>query len=196
MPPTPSRPRIEPISPPYPAALAEDLDRVSPSWRDTGPLAIFRVWARHPSLGRAIAPVGSFLLQKGEVEPPDRELIILRTCALAGAEYEWGVHAVGYAPRSGLDDTTIEATACSPTDDPRWSERQRLLLRLVDEFESSIDVSDGLWHALEQSWTETQLLELLLIAGFYRFVAFSVRATRTPLEDWAKRFPDDRLAAP
>jgi 4-carboxymuconolactone decarboxylase len=97
--------------------------------------------------------------------------------------------------RSGLDDAAIEATACSRTDDPRWSERERLLLRLVDEFEASVDVSDALWGELEKLWSEPQLLELLLIAGFYRFVALSVRATRTPLEGWARRFPPHRLSS-
>ena len=194
MPQIASGPRIEPISPPYPAPMNEALNQVSPSWRNSGPLAIFRVWARHPRLGQALGPVGGFLLKDGEVEPFDRELIILRTCALAGAEYEWGVHAVGYGPRSGLCEAAIEATAHTPTADPRWSERERLLLQLVDEAEASIDVSDPLWNELAEIWTEPQLLELLLIAGFYRFVSLSVRATRTPLEGWGRRFPRDRIS--
>ena len=77
----------------------------------------------------------------------------------------------------------------SPTEDPRWSHRERLLLRLADEFEASVDVSDALWAELRGIWTDPQILELLFIAGFYRFVAFSVRATRVPLETWAPRFP-------
>ncbi len=193
MPQTASGARIEPLAPPYPPAIGKELERATPGWRDTGPLLLFRVWARHPPLGRALASVAGFLLRGGEVEAPDRELLILRTCALAGAEYEWGVHADGYAPRSGLSESTIEATACSPTEDPRWSTRERLLLRLVDESEASIDVSDALWSELAGIWTEAQLLELLLIAGFYRYVALAVRATRTPLEDWARRFPSHRL---
>jgi len=152
-------------------------------------LTVFRVWARHPRLGRALGPIGSFLLNDGDVEAADRELVILRTCAKAGAEYEWGVHAAGYSPRSGLSPARIEATACLGTDDSSWSEKEGLLLRLVDEFEESIDLSDGLWADLVKRWTEPQVLELLLIAGFYRFVSFTARATRTPLEPWAPRFP-------
>lgn len=190
---TGSIPRVRPVSPPYPPGVAEGLNRVSPRWRDAEPLTIFRVWARHPRLGRALAPIGGFLLNDGEVEAADRELIILRTCAKAGAEYEWGVHAAGYSPRSGLSPATIEATACLGTHDPSWSEKERLLLRLVDEFDERIDVSDSLWAELVERWTEPQLLELLLIAGFYRFVSFTARATRTPLETWAPRFPSGSL---
>ncbi len=186
----PPSPRIPPLSPPYPPELEAELERVSPNWRGQPPLKIFRVWAKHPRLGRALAGVGGFLLQNGDVDPRDRELMILRTCALAGAEYEWGVHAVGYARRSGLPQETIEATVLAPTDDPAWSDRERLLLQLVDEFEASVDVSDALWAQLEKIWTVPQLLELLLIAGFYRFVSLTVRATRTEREEWAARFPE------
>lgn len=186
---TRSDPRVQPLSPPYPPAIAEGLKRASPQWRDVEPLKLFRVWARHPELGQAIGPIGRFLLNEGEVDPVDREIVILRTCAKAGAEYEWGVHAAGYSPRAGLPEATIGATARLPTDDPSWSETERLLLRLVDEFDELIDVSDALWAELVERWTETQILELLLIAGFYRFVSFTARATKTPLEEWAPRFP-------
>jgi len=119
--------RIQPLSPPYPEGVEEALNRASPRWRDSAPLMIFRVWARHPRLGRALGPIGAFLLNEGEVGEADRELIILRTCAKAGAEYEWGVHAAGYSPRSGLSPATIEATACLATEDSSWSDEQRLL---------------------------------------------------------------------
>lgn len=189
----PSTPRVRPVSPPYPPGVEEGLKRVSPRWRDSEPLSIFRVWARHPKLGRAIGPIGGFLLNDGDVEAADRELLILRTCAKAGAEYEWGVHAAGYSPRSGLSSSTIEATACLATDDPSWSDRERVLLRLVDEFDECVDVSEDLWAELVKRWTEPQVLELLLIAGFYRYVSFTARATRTTPEVWAPRFPPETI---
>jgi alkylhydroperoxidase family enzyme len=166
------------------------LRRASPPWRkEAAPLAIFRIWATHPDLGEVLGRVGRFLLRDGQVEPRDREILLLRVCALSEAEYEWGVHACGYSPRSGLSEDDIRATASTSTDDRRWSRRERLLLRLADEFEAAVDVSDDLWAELCGIWTESQILELLFIAGFYRFVAFSVRATRAPLEGWAPRFP-------
>jgi len=187
--------RIRPIAPPYAPGVEEALNRASPAWRESEPLEIFRIWARHPKLGRAISPVGEFLLRGGDVEDRDRELLILRTCALTGAEYEWGVHAVGYARKAKLEAGTIEATATRPTTDAEWSGRERLLLRIVDEFEATVDISDELWRELQEQWTSPQILELLLIAGFYRFVALSVRATRAALEDWAPRFPPDHLSS-
>jgi 4-carboxymuconolactone decarboxylase len=192
MKPQPASPRILPLSPPYEPEIDAALRRAAPPWRaDAEPLTLFRIWALHPRLGEAVAEVGRFLLGEGQLEPRDRELLLLRVCALAGAEYEWGVHACGYSPRSGLSDETIRATASSPTDDSRWSRRERLLLRLADELEGAGDVSDALFAELREIWTESEILELLLVAGFYRFVAFTVRTTRVPLERWAPRFPDD-----
>ena len=192
---TRSDPRVQPISPPYPPAVAEGLKQTSPRWRHSEPLKLFRVWARHPELGLALGPIGRFLLNHGEVAPADREIVILRTCAKAGAEYEWGVHAAGYSPRAGLSRATIEATVRLPTDDPSWSRTESLLLRLVDEFDEAIDVSDALWAELAERWTEPQILELLLIAGFYRFVSFTARATKTALEEWAPRFPPREITS-
>ncbi len=183
-------PRIQPLSPPYADEIEAKLERAAPPWRkDTPPLAIFRIWATYPKLGDAVSQAAVFLLRDGQVEPRDREIILLRICALAGAEYEWGVHACGYSARSGLSEEAIQATVSAKTDDPLWSDRERLLLRLVDEFEASVDVSDPLWAELRGTWTESQILELLFVAGFYRFIAFSVWATRVPLESWASRFP-------
>ena len=183
-------PRIHPLSPPYGVEVDAKLRRATPPWRkDTAPLMIFRIWATHPMLGEAIAQAAGFLLRDGQLEPRDRELLLLRICALAGAEYEWGVHACGYSARSGLSEEAILGTFSFTTDDRFWSDRERLLLRLADEFEASVDVSDALWAELRETWTESQLLELLFVAGFYRFIAFSVLATRVPFETWASLFP-------
>ena len=192
----PASARISPLSPPYAPEVEAELERMSPNRREQPPLTIFRVWARHPRIGCALSSIGRFLLQDGDVGSKDRELIVLRTCALSGAAYEWGVHASGCSRRSGLPEPLIQATVLAPTNDPVWSARERLLLRLVDEFESSVDVSDDLWAELEKVWTAAQGLELLLITGFYRFVAFSVRATRTAPEEWAPRFANHNTTGP
>ena len=71
---TDSSTRVQPISPPYPEGVDEALNQASPRWRRSGPLTLFRVWARHPKLGGVLGHVGNFLLNQGEVEAADREL--------------------------------------------------------------------------------------------------------------------------
>ena len=49
-------------------------------------------------------------------------------------------------------------------------------------------VSDGLWQALRAEFTETQLVELVALTGFYHLISFATNAFRIPLESYAARF--------
>ncbi len=73
--------------------------------------------------------------------------------------------------------------------DPCWSEAEALLLRLCDELHATATVSDSLWAGLRQVHSEEALLELLLLAGFYRTVSVLTNALRLPLEPDGARFP-------
>jgi hypothetical protein len=50
-------------------------------------------------------------------------------------------------------------------------------------------VSDALWTELAREWNEAQLLELLVLAGYYHSISFLTNALRLPLESFAPRFP-------
>ena len=75
-------------------------------------------------------------------------------------------------------------------DDACWSETDRLLIRFCDALHDDCDVGDALWAELRGTFTEEALLELLLLAGFYRTVSYLTNALRLPLEPYAARFPD------
>jgi alkylhydroperoxidase family enzyme len=153
------------------------------------PLALFRTLMVHGELAARMRPLGAGILGHGSVAPREREILLLRTCARCGAEYEWGVHAVAFGPLVGLDEARIAATAAGSSEDPAWSERDRLLVRLADELHDSDAVSDALWAELERGWTSQQLLELIVTAGWYRLLAYVINAARVEREPWAARFP-------
>jgi 4-carboxymuconolactone decarboxylase len=94
-------PRIAPLEPPYAAATEAVLQKWMPPGVAVEPLALFRTLAVHPELMSRMRPLGSGILGHGCIEPREREIIILRVCARAGAEYEWGVHAIVYGRPSG-----------------------------------------------------------------------------------------------
>jgi alkylhydroperoxidase family enzyme len=182
-------PRIEPLAPPHPPETAAHLAALMPKgW--TGPaLALFRLWARHLPMAEALRGVGRYVLAHGTLDPRDRELLILRTTARCGAEYEWGVHAVFFPPRVGLDPASVAATRTGDAKDPAFAPRDALLVALADALHDASDVPDALWSALAAQWDETQLLEMLLVCGFYHLVSFTANATRLPNEPFAARFP-------
>ncbi len=180
-----SEPRIPPLEPPYEPAVAEELAAMMPPGLE--PIRLFRTLARNPRiLGRFRA--GS-LLDRGSIERRDREIVILRTTARCRAEYEWGVHVTAFARRFGVSEAQIAATVHGGPEDPAWGERDRLLVRLVDELHDGSEISDALWKELSAAWDEAQLLELVVLAGFYHTVSFVVNGLRVQHEDGAERFP-------
>jgi alkylhydroperoxidase family enzyme len=178
-------PRIPPLPEPWPADVAETLAGMMPP--GVPPLVLFRTLARNPRvLGKIRA---ANLLDRGSLERRERELVILRTCARCGSEYEWGIHAAVFARRFGLSKEEIAGTVDAAADDPRWSESDRLLVRLADELHATATVSDALWEALRPRWSDAQLVELVVLAGFYHTISFVTNALAIEREAGAERFP-------
>ena len=182
-------PRIAPLEPPYDPDTGEMLKRWMPPGAAVEPLALFRTLAVHGELMSRMRPLGSGILNHGQVAPRDREIVLHRTCARAGAEYEWGVHAVAFAETVGLSPEQVAATAAEDgARDPSWSEQDVLLVRLADELHDTATVSDDLWRRLAGHYNDQQLLELVVTAGWYRTIAYVTNAARVTLEPWAARF--------
>ncbi len=178
-------PRIPPLEEPWPPEVAEDLRAMMPP--GVPPLALFRTLARSPRILRKIR--ASNLLDRGPLERRERELVILRTCARCGSEYEWGVHAAIFARRFGISDAELAGTLRAGWRDALWSLRDRLLIRLVDELHEQATLSDELWSALRPLWSDEQLIEGIVLAGFYHTISFVTNALAIPLEASADRFP-------
>ncbi|HEX3974611.1 MAG TPA: carboxymuconolactone decarboxylase family protein [Solirubrobacteraceae bacterium] len=182
-------PRITALEPPYDPETGEMLQRWMPPGAAVEPLALFRTLAVHPELMSRMRPLGSGILNHGQVPPREREIVLHRTCARAGAEYEWGVHAVAFAQAVGLSEDQVASTATGNAEDPCWSERDAQLIGLADQLHDTNTVSDDLWAQLATRFTDQQLLELIVTAGWYRTLAYVINAARIPLEPWAARFP-------
>jgi len=185
----PVLPRIAPLVPPYPAEVESSLAKMMGNRSDIAPLRLFRTLLQHPTLGDRIRPLGSGLLVHGALDPVDRELVILRTCAHCGCAYEWGVHVTRFARPLGFADALLQVTVTGGADDPAFSPRQALLVRLADELHETASVSDSLWEALAKQWDTPQLLELLMLAGWYHLIAFVANGARVQPESWAERWP-------
>jgi len=184
------RARIAPLDPPYPPETETALRKWMPPGSDAEPLKLFRTLNIHQDLASRMRPLGAGILAHGRVEPREREIVIHRTCARAGAEYEWGVHVLAYGRPLGLTDEQIAATVHGAADDPVWSEREALLIRLADELHESCSIASPLWTELTEHFSHDLLLELIVTAGWYRLLAGVINAAGVELEPWAARFPE------
>ena len=183
----PSQPRIEPI----------DLDDVTDDeLRDTlagaltldgKPLNIFGVLGHHPKLLKRFNLLGGFILNKGLIPERERELVILRVGWNARAVYEFGQHTV-IGKRCGLTDDEIAALTRSPHDHD-WSAGDMALIALADDLHAADCVSNGTWLALSDRWSEAELVELLIVAGFYRLVSGFLNSAGVRLDDGVPGFP-------
>jgi len=171
------QPRIEPLEPPYDEETGAVLDQLGP------PIQLFRVWARRPELAKGIAGWGQYYLsRRSALSLRRRELVIDRTTALCGADYEWGVHIAVFAEKAGLDAEQVASLATGRPSDGCWDAADRAVLAAVDELHATSDLSDETWADLEAAVGEDGVLDLVLICGWYHAISFTVRALRLPLE--------------
>ncbi len=182
-------PRIAPLEPPYEPAVEEALRKWMPPNSGLEPLALFRTLQVHGELAARMRPLGAGILGHGLVEPRLREIMIHRTCARCGAEYEWGVHAVAFGKPLGLSDEQLAATVGGAPDDAVWSDSERAVISLADELHDSAAVSDATFSELERHFSPEQILELVVAAGWYHTISFVINAARVQREPWAMRFP-------
>lgn len=184
-----STPQIAPIIPPYDAETADMLKKWMPPNAAQEPLLLFRVLARHPDLMSRMRPLGAGLLgSSSSLRRDERELVINRVCAQRNCEYEWGVHVAAFGPAL-LTPEKCAMTRTAPPDDPRWSTRESLLMALVDHLHARAQVPAEMWEALRREWDETQMLEWLVLIGWYHTIAFVANVSGIPLEPWGARFP-------
>lgn len=183
------QPRIAPLEPPYEPDTAALLAKWMPPGNEVEPLRLFRTLAVHDELASRMRPLGAGILGHPRLDPREREILILRTCARAGAEYEWGVHALAFAKPLGLSDAQLEATARGSASDPAWSEADAQLIAAADALYESDTIPDELWQALSARLGDDQLLELVIVAGWYRLISYVINSAQIELEPWALRFP-------
>ncbi len=180
--------RISPLQPPYEPDAQQLLQRMMPA--GVAPIALFRMFARNPAMTEAMHPWGAYELgRQFTLSLRDREIVIDRTCARTGCEYEWGVHVRFFAARARLTaEQVLSLTHGGPADDCWPDPRDRLLICAADVLHDTGDVPDDLWAELSAVFGEPQLLDLLLLAGWYHAISYVARATRLPPEPDAPTF--------
>ena len=177
--------RIPPASPPYDDDIQAALDAVM---RGRPPLLLFTTLARDPRLFGKFFAGG--LLDPGHLTLRQREIVIDRTTALCGAEYEWGVHVTTFAQAADLTDEQVRPLTTGSADDGCWEEGDAVLVRMCDQLHGTATLDDDLWAALRARHCDEAILELLLLAGFYRTTSYLVNALELPGEPGAARFSD------
>jgi alkylhydroperoxidase family enzyme len=145
-------------------------DRYLSGDADAPPMpAILGLFARHPQVTAPWLAFSGTLLDRGTLDPRDRELLILRVGARTSCRYEWAQH-VGIGQAAGLTPGQIAAVADGPCS-PVWTGRERDLLLAADQLLDDHVIDDRTWERLAACLDERQLLELTFVVGSYACLA-------------------------
>jgi alkylhydroperoxidase family enzyme len=175
--------RIAPLEPPYDPEIQGQFDRIM---RGAPPLLLFRVVAGQPRAWQKFRAAS--LLDRGPLSLRAREIVIDRTCALTGCEYEWGVHVATFAGPAQLTNEQVRATVRGAADAPCWPESEQALIAAVDALHHRATLSDTEFAALSAHFDDAQIFEIILLCGFYRTVSYLANGLDLPLEEKAARF--------
>lgn len=176
-------PRIAPLEPPYAPDVQASFDAIM---HGAPALSLFRTLATSPRAWRKFR-AGS-LLDAGPLSLREREIVIDRTCALAGCEYEWGVHVAVFAQAAGLTAAEVAATA-GAGDAGTWTPAERALIRTAEALHARATLTDEEFAELSGHYDAEQVLEVLMLCGFYRTVAYIANGLALPPEPDAARLP-------
>lgn len=183
-------PRIAPLTEPFEPEAEPLLRSMMPE--GVPPIGLFRTFARNLPMTAAMRGWGSYELGRDlSLTMRDREILIDRTCARCGCEYEWGVHIAFFAERVGLDAAQVRSLTHGSAADGCWgSERDRLLIELADALHDRATLEDDLWHRLRAEFSEQELLDALLLCGWYHAISYAANGAAVDLEPGAPRFAD------
>ena len=156
---------------------------------DGKPANIFGVMAKHPTLLKRFNLLGGFILNKGLVPAREREIVILRVGANCVSKYEFGQHT-GIGRRCGLSDEEITALL-RPADAHSWSDDDAALVAMADDLCADDCVSTKTFTRLQSRWSEAEIIELTVTAGFYRMVSGFLNSMGVELDEGVPDFSEE-----
>src|SRR4029079_12760097 len=141
--------RIPALDPPFTPDVEAQLATMMPA--GTPPIGLSGSLAR--TLRRPIAMSDWGRCELGRhlsLTLREREIVILRTCARCGCEYEGGVHLMVFADRTGLDRSEISSLPRGSAGDGCWTApRERALIQVADALHAAGDIDDELWRSAQ-----------------------------------------------
>jgi 4-carboxymuconolactone decarboxylase len=140
---------------------------------------LVRAAHHNPEMFRGFGSLSMRVHTASGLSDRERELAVLRTVVRLGAAYEWSNHVVG-ARRAGIGDDEIRAVRAG--DLAGFSESEQALLALAEAIEDRT-VDDAVWSRARAVFSDAQLVDLTMLAGFYGFASRFVMALDLPLDE-------------
>ncbi len=152
-----------------------DLEKSPPEVREMlarlpGPVGIFNMIAHAETALKPLMKLGGTFLGKLQLDPLLRELVICHAVNLEGGEYEWVQHVPVVLALGGTQEQ-VDALQLGDDQAACFSDAQKAALRFTREVVVDVGASEASLIAAHQYLSEREIVELILVAGFYIMLA-------------------------
>jgi 4-carboxymuconolactone decarboxylase len=171
----PARVRVEPD----PDVLAQNQDQNAANMIATLGL--------HPEIASGFGALANAIINQASTSRRQRGLVILRMGWNCGSQYLFGQHTL-LGREIGITEAEIVAVTRPLTTFP-WAEDDRIVLELADELYTDCGVTDPTWTKLAARWPPKEILEFLMIIGFYYMASGIHNAVGIQLDDGVPGWP-------
>jgi len=150
-------------------------------------LNIFGTLAHHRhALQHGVALGGAFMF-RSKIGDRHREIVIIRVARNTKCAYEYAQH-VKLAPGWGLPVEQCIDLLRSEVGDA-FDDFEKAIVRAVDELCADDVLSDATWAALAAQWDDQQMIEMLMLAGYYRMLAGTLSSAGVEIDEGLEGFP-------
>ena len=139
---------------------------------------LVRTTYTNPDMHRGFASLSGRVHSTSHLDGRTRELVVLRIAGMLGAAYEWQQHEAGARFQGVTDD---ELGALRSGELTPFTGRERAAIEFAEAVEQRT-VDDARWATAREHFSEVELVDLALIAGFYGLASRFVLAFDVDLE--------------
>jgi alkylhydroperoxidase family enzyme len=153
---------------------------------------LYRILVHNPDAMRAFSGLGQYLRHRTTLDARLRELAILQVGWLARAPYEWSHHVkIGYD--FGVTDADIEALIADTDGKPNALDaKAALVVKAAREIHAG-GCSEATFTALQDSFSEAEILDIVVTASFYCAVVRLLASFAIDVEEsympYLKKYP-------
>jgi len=172
--------RITPIDEAQRPELAALISRIRGA-RGGRLLNFYRALLHSPPLAATWLEFNNAVRHQTGIDERARELAIMRVAILNRVDYVLDIHKARYAGPAGVTPGECEAVA----DWERsglFGPRERALLAYVDAMTRDVEVTDAVFDALREHFSEGETVELTVLVGAYNLHTRVLKALRVDPE--------------
>jgi 4-carboxymuconolactone decarboxylase len=153
-----------------------------------GLINVFRMMLRSPAIASEVVGLGAVQFAESTLTPVDREIAILTVSTCYDAEYESAQHDP-ISRAVGVTDEQRAALAAMEWGSACFDPAQQSLISFSASVASSPTVPDDVFEAVRTHYTDRQVVELVIQAGYYFLIARVATVLKVPIDPPA----DDRV---